>query len=259
MFFSKTDEWVKVLEADQLEQRQPRIGDVLPDIRAASTHGYINLRGLADSRWLVLFSHPAPFTSVCSTELAALAARLHDFEARQVALVGICRSTVESQESWHRQIKTVFGVDIGFPIICDRSGAISELLGMVHPLEATTFAIRKTMVVDPSLNIRMIQEYPLTVGRSTEETLRVVDALQATRELDLLAGADWEPGEAFLLPPDMPNSLAQRRYGQAFREINSYIKTVSLRAYGTGRRAGAASFPAGESAPELDPTLAVSA
>lgn len=229
MFHPKADEGVRLPDADRPEGRQPRIGDDILDIRAASTHGYINLRNLADEKWLVLFSHPAPFTSVCSTELAAFAAKLGEFETRRVALVGICRSTVEEQERWHRQIKSVFGVDIGFPIICDRSGTISELLGMVHPLEDTNCAIRKTMVVDPSLKIRLIQEYPIAVGRSTDETLRAVDALQATREFDLLAGADWEPGEAFLLPPDIPDAVARRRYGQRLREINSYIKTVSLR------------------------------
>lgn len=230
IFFSKTDE--QVTPVDQLEHRQLRIGDAIPGLRATSTLGYLNLQQLAEGKWLIIFSHPAPFTSVCSTELATLAAKHEEFQSRGVVLVGICRSSVEEQAAWHSQIKDDFGVDITFPVICDRSGAISNLLGMVHPLEAESCTIRKTMIVDRTLRIRVMQEYPIAIGRSTEEMLRVVDALQATDQLQLLAGADWQPGDAFLLPPDVPDLVARRRYGEALREINSYIKTVSLRAGG---------------------------
>lgn len=217
------------LEEALLETRQPQIGDTVPNVRSRSTHGYLNLHEWVEGKWFVLFSHPAAFTSVCTTELAALAARQDEFDARDVRLIGICRSSAEEQDAWHQEIKSIFGVEIGFPMISDRSGTVSSLLGMIHPHEDPRCTIRKTMIVDPALRVRLIQEYPMAVGRSTDETLRAVAALQAADEFDVLTGADWQPHDEVLVPPGLSEKEISARYGATAQVIRDYLRTVDIR------------------------------
>ena len=185
---------------------RPQIGDIVPDFRARGRGGAFRFHPFAEGHWVVLFSHPAAFTPICSTELASLAAHGPEFEARDVRLLNVSADAPEQSAAWLADIEALFGVKISFPTVTDESGALIRIFGMIHRKEDEACAIRKTFVIDPTLRIRAITEYPLVVGRSTDELLRLIDALQAAQIYNVGIPADWHPGDhAVQLPGQAPN------------------------------------------------------
>ena len=181
---------------------RPQIGDIVPDFRARAASGPFRLHSFAEGHWTVLFSHPAAFTAICTSEIASLAAQHHEFEARDVKLLNVSADTPEASAAWAADIEALFGVEIRFPTVTDTSGTLTRLFGMVHRKEAEACAIRKTFVIDPALRIRAITEYPVAVGRSTDELLRLVDALQIAHAHEVGVPADWRPGDHCVLMPE---------------------------------------------------------
>lgn len=178
----------------------PRIGDNAPLFVARSTTGPVKL---ADYRgqWLVLFSHPADFTPVCTSEFVALARAADLFEARGCALMGLSVDTLFAHFAWLRLVRDRFGVEVRFPVIEDPSMVIAAAYGMVRAGDADSFGVRSSFFIDPAGTIRAITCYPPTVGRSIPEMLRIVDALQATDAQGALTPADWQAGEPLVREP----------------------------------------------------------
>ena len=209
-----------------LLHHQPQLGDPLPDLTVPTTQGLLNLHDWAEGRWTVLFGHPAPFTSVCTSELAALAAHEEAFAERGASLLGLCAGSVEEQRSWHGDVRELHGVEVGFPIIADEDNALAACLGMIHPRQSRDLPVRKTFVVGPNLRIQLIQEYPLPVGRSVGELLRIIDALQTVDRFDVAVGADWQKGDGvFLLSEDDVAPRSDR--AQAVQELRPYYRVAS--------------------------------
>ncbi len=203
----------------------PRIGDIVPDFRADSTQGPLAFHDWAEGGWTVLFGHPLAFTAVCTTEMAALAALAPDFARRGARLVGLSCSPVEEARAWAAEIARLYGVGVSFPLVADPQARLCDLFGMVHEKQSPHCAIRKTMVVGPDLRLRALIEYPMRVGRSSEETLRLLDALQAAEAYNLGVPADWREGDDLvLLPPEMgppavPPDRGWRRFSDWFTSV----------------------------------------
>lgn len=177
-----------------------RIGDAAPDFEARSTIGPVRLSSFR-GRWLVLFSHPADFTPVCTTEFVALAREASAFDARDCALMALSVDSLFSHFAWLRMIRDRFGVEVRFPIVEDPTLVIGRAFGMVSPQDNDSATVRTTFFIDPAGVIRAMTCYPANLGRSVPEMLRILDGLQAIDERHALAPANWQPGEPMLNPP----------------------------------------------------------
>lgn len=182
-----------------LTTRQLRIGDIAPVFSARSTMGDVSLRQYR-GKWLILFSHPADFTPVCTSEFVALAKAAEQFESRECALLGLSVDSLYSHLAWVAAIRERFGVHVPFPIIEDPSMAVGAAYGMIDPGAADSAAVRAVFFIDPDGVIRAMTWYPLSVGRSVDEMLRLLAALQRTARGDVLSPEGWRPGDDLLLP-----------------------------------------------------------
>ncbi len=178
-----------------------RIGDVAPEFSARSTAGDVRLSDYR-GRWLILFSHPADFTPVCTTEFVALARSAQEFEKRDCALMALSVDSLFSHFAWLRLIRDRFDIEVRFPILEDPTLVIGRAYGMVAPQDNDSATVRTTFFIDPHGVIRAMSCYPANVGRSTPEMLRTLDALQAVDAGPVLAPANWAPGEALLAQAD---------------------------------------------------------
>lgn len=182
-----------------------------PDFAADTTHGPIRLSEWNKGKWVILFSHPADFTPVCTTEFIAFARLTDEFSKRDVALLGNSVDSVHSHIAWVRNIKHNFDVDITFPIIADLDMKVAKLYGMLHSASSSTAAVRAVFFIDPQRRIRAMIYYPLNVGRNFDEVLRVVDALQTVDKYGVACPADWRPGEDVIVPPPTTTQGAEER------------------------------------------------
>ncbi len=177
----------------------PRVGEMAPSFEAVTTHGTLRLEDFKGS-WLVLFSHPADFTPVCTTEFIAFSQAYPEFQKRGAELLGLSVDSVSSHIAWARNIQEKTGVKVPFPIIADLSKEVSIKYGMIHPGESKTETIRCVFIIDPDQVIRAILYYPLTTGRNISEILRIIDALQTTDKYGVATPANWQPGEKVIVP-----------------------------------------------------------
>ncbi|WP_416986189.1 peroxiredoxin [Streptomyces sp. T028] len=176
----------------------PLIGDPAPDFQAESTYGPVRLSDYA-GRWLVLFSHPADFTPVCTTEFVAFTELADEFAARDAALLGNSVDSVHSHLAWTRAIEERLGVRIPFPIIADLDMRVSRAYGMLHPNTSGTAAVRAVFVIDPEQTVRAVLYYPMNAGRMIPEILRLLDALQTSDRDGVSCPANWHQGEDVVL------------------------------------------------------------
>ncbi len=184
-------------------RRALRIGDAAPNFTARTTQGEVALdqyRG----RWVVFFSHPADFTPVCTSEFVALARAAPRFEALNCALLGLSVDSLYSHVAWLRAIKDVFGVEVPFPVVEDPSMAVGYAYDMLDEQAGDASTVRATYFIDPDGIIRALTCYPMNVGRSVGEMLRMVQALQRSADGEAYTPADWQPGDDVLVPPALP-------------------------------------------------------
>ena len=180
--------------------RPLRIGDVAPDFRARTTLGEVRLSDYR-GRWLVFFSHPADFTPVCTSEFVALAKAAERFDAMDCALMGLSVDSLYAHLAWARAIRERFGVTVPFPVLEDPSMAIGRAYGMIDDASEDSSRVRATYFIDPSGIVRAMTWYPMNVGRSVDEMVRMVSALQRTTREEVMTPEGWRPGDDVLLPP----------------------------------------------------------
>ncbi|GEN31652.1 peroxiredoxin (alkyl hydroperoxide reductase subunit C) [Cerasibacillus quisquiliarum] len=188
----------------------PRIGSKAPQFEALTTHGTLKLSDYKGS-WLILFSHPADFTPVCTTEFVGFQKIYPELRKMNTELLGLSIDSVHSHIAWVRNIKENFGVDIEFPVIADLNKDVAEKYGMIMPEESSTEASRAVFVIDPDQVVRAIIYYPLSTGRNMDEMIRLVTALQATDEHQIATPADWRKGDKVIVPPAATTELAEER------------------------------------------------
>lgn len=198
-------------EAQEQQPARLELNGPAPDFEANTTHGPIKLSEWQRDRWVVFFSHPADFTPVCTTEFVQFARRHQEFERRGVALLGNSVDSVYSHIAWARNIEEKFGIAIPFPIVADLDQRISRLYGMIHAPSSVTAPVRCVFFIDPKRTLRAMIYYPLNVGRSFDEILRVVDALQMVDANAVACPADWRPGEDVIVPAPLTADAATER------------------------------------------------
>lgn len=205
----------------------PRINEPAPDFAAKTTHGP---RSLADYRgkWLILFSHPADFTPVCTTEFMAFARHADEFRALGAELLGLSIDSNYAHIAWVRNIREKFGVEIPFPIIEDISMQVASAYGMIHPGASDTQAVRATFFIDPDGILRAMVYYPMSNGRSIAEFLRLLKAMQTADREKVATPEGWEPGQPVIVPPPQTVADADARAGQGFETVDWYFSRKTL-------------------------------
>ena len=203
----------------------PRLNEPAPSFTASTTAGEISLSDYR-GQWLVLFSHPADFTPVCTTEFIAFSQRWEQFQERNVQLLGLSIDSVYSHIAWIKTIEKEFGVEVPFPVIADLDMAVATKYGMVQPAASETSAVRAVFVIDPDQVLRAMIYYPLTTGRNMDEIVRVIDALQVNKESGMATPADWRPGERCIVPPPATKEGADRRPTEGYDTVDWFFSTT---------------------------------
>lgn len=213
--------------ANQEVVQFPQLNRPAPDFNALTTDGQ---KTLADykGKWLVLFSHPADFTPVCTTEFIAFANKADEFRAKGAELLGLSIDSVHSHIAWMRNIKENFGVEITFPIIADLSMDVAKSYGMVQPGASDTSAVRATFIIDPEGILRAMVYYPMSNGRSVDEFLRLLDALQTSDANSCATPENWKVGEPVIVPPPKTSADAEARKGEGYEYTDWYFSTKTL-------------------------------
>lgn len=205
----------------------PRLNEPAPAFEAVTTHGKVRLSDYSGS-WLILFSHPADFTPVCTTEFVAFAEIHPELRRRNVELLGLSIDSVYSHIAWVRNIKEKLGVEIPFPIIADLNKEVATAYGMIMPGESRTETSRCVFVIDPQSFLRAMIYYPLTTGRNMQELLRVIDALQTADEHKVATPANWHPGQQVIVPAPATADAAEERLTQGYDCVDWYLCRRSL-------------------------------
>ena len=208
----------------EMTYRLPRLNEPAPDFKAPTTDGEKSL-GDYRGKWLILFSHPADFTPVCTTEFMAFARRAEDFKALNCELLGLSIDSHYAHIAWMRNIQEKFGVEIPFPIIADLSMTVAQAYGMIQPGASDTSAVRATFVIDPEGILRAMVYYPMTNGRSVDEFLRLLQALQMSEAQKVATPEAWRPGDAVIVPPPATAEAANARKDEGYDYTDWYFST----------------------------------
>ena len=206
------------------ETPRPRVelNGPAPDFKANSTHGEIQLSTFAPGKWVVLFSHPADFTPVCTTEFIEFAKRADDFDKRNVQLLGNSIDSIYSHIAWIRNIEEKHHLQIKFPVIADLDQKVAQLYGMVHTPAAATATVRCVYFIDPNRVVRAMIYYPLNVGRNFDEIVRVIDALQFADKNKLACPANWKPGDDAIVPAPLTSEAAAARVNDKTLKVTDW-------------------------------------
>jgi peroxiredoxin (alkyl hydroperoxide reductase subunit C) len=209
---------------EKSEEQRPllRLNEPVPDFEATTTQGKIKLSNYK-GKWVILFSHPADFTPVCTTEFLAFTTIHDDLVKRNVQLIGLSIDSVYSHIAWIRRIKEKMDVDIPFPVIADLDMKVATLFGMIHPAASTTTAVRCVFFIDPDQKLRAMIYYPLNVGRNMQEILRIVDALQTADKNSCALPANWSPGEAVIVPAPTTQAEAEKRTKEGYECVDWFL------------------------------------
>ncbi len=218
------------METNETLNIMPRIGDTAPDFKAVTTKGDIKFSEYAKDKWIVLFSHPADFTPVCTTEMSGFATRKSEFDALNTELMGLSIDSIHSHLAWVNNVREKTGVYFDFPIIADIDMKVSKLYGMLQPNESLTAAVRAVFFIDPAKKIRLIMYYPLNVGRNMDEILRVLEGLQISDKFKVALPLDWKNGEKVIVPPPKTLDEMQERLDDTENEkIDFYLIKKELK------------------------------
>lgn len=212
-------------EANQVSM--PRLNEPAPAFDAPTTDGRKTLEDYK-GKWLVLFSHPADFTPVCTTEFIAFANRHDDFKARNTELLGLSIDSHYSHIAWMLNIKEKFGVEIKFPIIADLNMKVAQSYGMIQPGASDTAAVRATFLIDPNGVLRAMVYYPMNAGRSVAEIYRLLVAMQTADENSCAMPENWVPGDPVIVPTPATPAAAMARAGEGYTTVDWYFSTREL-------------------------------
>jgi alkyl hydroperoxide reductase subunit AhpC len=203
-----------------------RLGDIAPDFTAETTMGTINFHEWLGDSWGMLFSHPADFTPVCTTELGRTAALKGEFEKRNVKVLAVSVDPVDSHNEWIKDIEETQHVKMNFPIIADADRKVAELYDMIHPNADEKFTVRTVFIIGPDKKIKLTLTYPPSTGRNFLELIRVIDSLQLTAYHSVATPADWKKGEDVVISPSIDNETAKEKFPKGFNEVKPYLRVT---------------------------------
>jgi alkyl hydroperoxide reductase subunit AhpC len=201
-----------------------RLGDIAPDFSADTTQGHINFHEFIGDSWVLLFSHPADFTPVCTTELGKTALLSGEFQKRNVKPIAISVDSLESHNKWVPDIEEVNSVKMNFPIIADPEKKVALLYDMIHPNASEKATVRSVFVIGPDKKIKLTLTYPASTGRNFTEILRVIDSLQLTANYQVATPADWVNGDDVIIFPAVSNEDALVKFPKGFTSVKPYLR-----------------------------------
>jgi thioredoxin-dependent peroxiredoxin len=202
-----------------------RLGDTAPDFTQASSAGEIKFYDYLGDSWGILFSHPADYTPVCTTELGYTAKLKEEFAKRGVKAIALSVDDVESHHGWIEDINETQNTTVNFPIIADKDRSVSELYGFIHPNASETLTVRSLVIIDPNKKVRLIITYPASTGRNFNEILRVVDSLQLTDNYKVATPANWQQGEDVVIVPALKDEEElKQRFPKGYTAIKPYLR-----------------------------------
>lgn len=201
-----------------------RLGDTAPNFTAKTSVGTIDLHEFLGDSWGILFSHPADFTPVCTTELGTTAKLTNEFIARNTKVLALSVDGVDSHHEWIKDINETQHTEVNFPIIADEDRSISELYDMIHPNASATLTVRSLFIIAPDKTIKLMITYPASTGRNFQEILRVLDSLQLTANFSVATPADWKHGEDVVVVPAIKTADIPAKFPKGFTEVKPYLR-----------------------------------
>lgn len=202
-----------------------RLGDTVPNFTQASSEGEINFYDWAGDSWVVLFSHPADYTPVCTTELGEAARLKPEFDKRNVKVLALSVDDVESHKGWIGDIEETQTVKLNYPILADPDKKVSDLYDMIHPNATNTVTVRTVFVIDPQKKLRLNFTYPPSTGRNFDEILRVIDSLQLTDNYSVATPANWKDGEDVVIVPSLKDpEVLKEKFPKGYEEVKPYLR-----------------------------------
>jgi len=201
-----------------------RLGDTAPNFTAKTSIGTIDLHEFLGDSWGILFSHPADFTPVCTTELGKTAKLTTEFIARNTKVLALSVDGVDSHHEWIKDINETQHTEVNFPIIADEDRSIAELYDMIHPNASATLTVRSLFIIAPDKTIKLMITYPASTGRNFQEILRVLDSLQLTANYSVATPADWKQGEDVVVVPAIKTEDIPAKFPKGFTEVKPYLR-----------------------------------
>jgi thioredoxin-dependent peroxiredoxin len=203
-----------------------RLGDTVPDFTQDSSEGTINFHEWAGNSWVILFSHPADYTPVCTTELGLVAKLKSEFDQRNVKTIALSVDSAASHQGWIGDINETQGTTVNYPILADADKKVSELYDMIHPNSSTgnTLTVRSVFIIDPSKKLRLTLTYPASTGRNFTELLRVIDSLQLTDHYSVATPGNWTDGGDCVVVPSIPTDEARQKFPKGVTEVKPYLR-----------------------------------
>lgn len=203
-----------------------RLGDEAPDFSAETTAGPINFHEWLGDSWGVLFSHPADFTPVCTTELGVVANIEEEFKKRGVKIIALSVNSVDDHEGWIGDINETQNANVAFPLIADPERKVAELYDMIHPNALDNMTVRSVFVIGPDKKVKLTLTYPASTGRNFDEILRVIDSLQLTANYSVATPANWEDGDDCIVVPALSDEEATEKFPQGFTAVKPYLRVT---------------------------------
>lgn len=203
------------------------IGDKAPDFTAETTDGTVNLYDYLGDSWGVLFSHPADFTPVCTTELGRVAALRDEFDKRGIKVLGLSVDPLDSHEAWVGDIEETQHHALNFPLIADPDRKVANAYGMIHPNANDTMTVRSVFVIGPDKLVKLTVNYPASTGRNFDEILRVIDSLQLTANHKVATPVDWKDGDDVIIVPALSDEEAAERFPDGWNAIKPYMRVTA--------------------------------
>ena len=203
-----------------------RLGDIAPDFTAQTTQGEISFHHWLGNSWGVLFSHPADYTPVCTTELGRTAKLKPEFDKRGVKVIAVSVDGLDSHEGWVKDINETQNTIVNFPIIADPDKTVASLYDMIHPNASEKFTVRSVFIIGPDKKIKLTLTYPASTGRNFDELLRVIDSLQLTANYSVATPADWKQGEDVVIAPAIKDEEIADKFPKGYTRIKSYLRTT---------------------------------
>ena len=201
-----------------------KLGDVAPNFDAETSEGKLNFYEYLGDSWGILFSHPADYTPVCTTELGTAARYKPEFDKRNVKMIALSVDGVKSHKEWIKDINETQHTTVNFPIIADEDRKVSDLYDMIHPNANDTLTVRSVFIISPDKKIKLLLTYPASTGRNFDELLRVVDSLQLTAYNKVATPANWKLGEDVVISPSVSNEEAKTMFPKGFKEVKPYLR-----------------------------------
>ena len=201
-----------------------RLGDIAPDFEAETTQGTIKFHNWLGDSWGILFSHPADFTPVCTTELGTVANYYPEFEKRNVKVIALSVDGLDSHMEWIKDINETQNTTVNFPIIADEDKHIAELYDMIHPNANESFTVRSVFIIGPDKKIKLMLTYPASTGRNFDELLRVIDSLQLTANYSVATPANWKDGELVVISTAVKDEDIAAKFPKGYERVKPYLR-----------------------------------